>query len=379
MNRTIIKKIHFMKQIIMLLSALLLTCCSQESDAQAEITRQTDVGSTLIVYYSYTGNCREIASSLSSLIEADVAEVLTVAENQDYNANGYKLGNDLLNAINSNPENLGSYPAIKAIDKDVSNYDNIIFITPLWHAQMAAPAQTYLFQNREKLAGKRLALIVSSWSSGISTVVSNARRLVPNATWAGEALWINHNNHSSRASLIENWLQTQNFQNSTDMTQKMYVTIDGQTETVSLTDNGATQSLVAKLQESPLALTLNSSGGFEIWGALGFSLPRSDEQMNAQPGDVVLYNGSNICLFYGTNSWSYTRLGKIENLSGSELNAFLKAGQTGIDVTLSLTKPTGIAKTATSGRYTKAYTLHGTLAQTEQKGIVIQNGKKIIK
>ena len=80
-----------MKQIIMLLSALLLTCCSQESDAQAEIARQTDVGSTLIVYYSYTGNCREIASSLSSLIEADVAEVLTVAENQDYNANGYKL------------------------------------------------------------------------------------------------------------------------------------------------------------------------------------------------------------------------------------------------------------------------------------------------
>ena len=59
--------------------------------------------------------------------------------------------------------------------------------------------------------------------------------------------------------------------------------------------------------------------------------------MNAQPGDVVLYNGSNICLFYGTNSWSYTRLGKIESLSGSKLNAFLKAGQTGIDVTLSLT------------------------------------------
>ena len=85
-------------------------------------------------------------------------------------------------------------------------------------------------------------------------------------------------------------------------------------------------------------MTLNSSGGFEIWGALGFSLPTNNEQINAQPGDVILYNGSNICIFYGSNSWSYTRLGKIDGLSESELRTFLKAGESNISVTLSLNK-----------------------------------------
>ena len=103
-------------------------------------------------------------------------------------------------------------------------------------------------------------------------------------------------------------------------------------------DNAATRQLVAKLQEASVSITLNSSGGFEIWGALGFSLPTSNEQINAQPGDVVLYNGSNICLFYGSNSWSYTRLGHIDGLTDGELKTFLKAGESHINVTLSLTE-----------------------------------------
>lgn len=108
------------------------------------------------------------------------------------------------------------------------------------------------------------------------------------------------------------------------MTQKMYITIGERTESVTLADNSATQALVKKLQQASVTVTLNSSGDFEIWGALGFTLPTSNEQINAQPGDVILYGGCNICIFYGTNSWSYTRLGKIDNLSASELRAFSK-------------------------------------------------------
>ena len=161
--------------------------------------------------------------------------------------------------------------------------------------------------------------------------------------------------------------------------QKMYHTIGGVTKTATLVDNSATQTLVAKLQEAPVTVTLNSSGGFEIWGALGFSLPTSNEQINALPGDIVLYNGSNICMFYGTNSWSYTRLGKIEGLSEIELRTFLKAGESNISVTLSLNNTTGISQVRTDEKQTKAYTLQGTLAQAGHKGIIIKNGKKIIK
>ena len=88
-----------------------------------------------------------------------------------------------------------------------------------------------------------------------------------------------------------------NAQNNTTMTEKLYITIDGQAQAVTLVDNQATKTLVEKLQQASVTVTLSSSGGFEIWGALGFSLPTSNEQINAQPGDVILYNGSNICIF----------------------------------------------------------------------------------
>ena len=168
--------------------------------------------------------------------------------------------------------------------------------------------------------------------------------------------------------------------NSTNnMNQTLYITVGGLTKTATLVDNAATPELVAKLQEAPVTVTLNASGGFEIWGSLGFSLPTSNEQVNAQPGDIVLYNGSNICMFYGSNSWSYTRLGKIEGLAESELRTFLKAGENNISGTLSVSDPTGIRRVQANWSSSRAYTLQGTVAQTGHKGIVIQNGKKIIK
>ena len=163
------------------------------------------------------------------------------------------------------------------------------------------------------------------------------------------------------------------------MTQKMFITIGGATKTATMVDNAATQELVTRLQQSPVTVTLNSSGGFEIWGALGFSLTTNNQQVNAQPGDIVFYNGSNICMFYGTNSWSYTRLGHIDGLSESELRTFLKAGESNISVTLSLENTTRISQIKADKTSSKAYTLQGTIAQAGYKGIVIQNGKKIIK
>ena len=161
--------------------------------------------------------------------------------------------------------------------------------------------------------------------------------------------------------------------------EKLYITIEGVTKTATMVDNAATQELVARLQQAPVTVTLNSSGGFEIWGALGFSLPTSNEQVNAQPGDIVLYNGSNICMFYGTNSWSYTRLGHIDGLSEGELCTFLHASESNISVMLSLNNTTGISQVRAGESQSKSYTLQGTIAQAGHKGIIIKNGRKIVR
>ena len=167
----------------------------------------------------------------------------------------------------------------------------------------------------------------------------------------------------------------------TTMSQKMYITIDGQSRAVTLYDNAATQALVAKLQDGNVTVTLNSSGGFEIWGALGFSLPTSNEQITARPGDVILYNGSNICLFYGSNSWSYTRLGHIDNMSENELRTFLKAGESNISVTLSLEPASSSINQVRMDSAPKDdvyYNLSGQKVENPTHGIYIKNGNKVI-
>ena len=163
-----------------------------------------------------------------------------------------------------------------------------------------------------------------------------------------------------------------------NMNQTMCITIGGITKTATLVDNAATRELVARLQEAPVTVTLNDNH-FEIWGSLGFSLPTSNEQVNAQPGDMVLYSGQYICIFYGSNSYSYTRLGKIDGLTESELRTFLKTGESNISVTLSVSDPTGISRVQAGGSSSRAYTLQGTVAQAGRQRIVIQNGKKIIR
>ena len=334
---------------------------------------------TLVVYYSYTGNSREIVNTLTSQMEADVLEIQPAEKGLKYEANNYALGTQLLNAIKANPNDASSYPAIDPVTTSPADYQNIIIVTPLWWSQMAAITQAYLFQNASKMAGKHVGLIVSSHSSGISGVVSDAERLLPQVTWMGDALWINASNHANRASLIENWLKTLNFDKAQTTMDKMYITIGEQTQSATLVDNEATRELVAALQKAPITVTLNDND-FEIWGPLGRSLTTNNEQMNTQPGDIVLYNGSNICIFYASNSWSYTRLGKIDGLSESELRTFLKAGQSNIAVTLSLTSGTTAIKSINGQRLEDGayYSLNGVKVDNPSKGLYIKNGKKVI-
>ena len=369
-----------MKQILFFFAALLLTCCTNDSEAKAGMTppeTSGETGKTLVVYYSYTGNCRDIVSTLTDRIEADVVEIQPAEKGQRYEANSYALGTQLLNAIKANPDDPASYPPIDPVSTSLTDYRNIIVVTPLWWSQMAAIMQTYLFIYGPQMAGKTIALIVSSSSSGISKVVADCKRLVPDATWAGDALWINDSNRRNTASLVQDWLNTQNFQSSE--TNQMHITLDGQTHSVTLADNQAARELVARLHHSPVTATLNSSGGFEIWGPLGFPLPTSNQQTTAQPGDVILYNGSNICLFYGTNSWSYTRLGHIDGLTESELRTFLKAGESDITVTLSLAPDPTAVKSVEVNRLEEDayYSLNGVKVTKPSKGVYIKDGKKI--
>ncbi len=85
-----------------------------------------------------------------------------------------------------------------------------------------------------------------------------------------------------------------------------------------LEENEAVSALVEMMRESPVVIQMSDYSGFEKVGPLGTSLPASNSQTTTQAGDIVLYNGNQIVIFYGSNSWSYTRLGHIDDLTGWE-------------------------------------------------------------
>ncbi len=83
-----------------------------------------------------------------------------------------------------------------------------------------------------------------------------------------------------------------------------------------LVDNAATRKLVERLESGAIEVQMREFGGFEKTGPLGFSLPRVEMRMTAKPGDVLLYNGNTILVFFGENAWSYTPIGKVRDVEG---------------------------------------------------------------
>ena len=89
--------------------------------------------------------------------------------------------------------------------------------------------------------------------------------------------------------------------------------------------NESVEALRTLVNEKPLTVSLSMYGGFEQVGSLGTDLPRNDLQTTTQAGDIVLYSGNKIVIFYGSNSWAYTRLGHVE-LSQQEMTELLGGG-----------------------------------------------------
>ena len=148
---------------------------------------------------------------------------------------------------------------------------------------------------------------------------------------------------SNNTEIINNDnVQSNEFPNNTITKNKInesmntvYIKINNNVLNVELEDNSATIELKERLKNGDIIVNAHEYGGFEKVGDLGFSLPREDTNITTSAGDIVLYQGNQISLFYNSNSWSYTKLGKIQNISSSELESILGNGDVTITFTLS--------------------------------------------
>lgn len=199
----------------------------------------TSQAKSLIVYYSFTNNVHTIVNDLKMQIDADVLHIEPAEKGLDYAANGYAIGSEQIAAIRNHPNDDSSYPAIDPVEVDINQYDMIIVATPLWWGNMAAPMQSFLFQYGPQMAHKPIGLIVSSASSGISGVVSDAKRLIPQGNFANTYLHIRSSQTSSCHSLINQWLENINYSHLTSAPSMQSKTIDNN---VTLSTNGVSIS-----------------------------------------------------------------------------------------------------------------------------------------
>lgn len=138
--------------------------------------------------------------------------------------------------------------------------------------------------------------------------------------------------HASSSTADNTSVHTIQSQETSVMTQTITLRQGINTLEMTLVNNAATRKLLALASDKPLSITMHQYGGFEMVGELPETLPTDNHDTQTRAGDVVLYNGNQLVIFYGSNRWSYTRLGKIRDASSHDIQKFFGSDQATIEL-----------------------------------------------
>ncbi len=278
-----------------------------------------------VVYFSVTGNTKTVAGYIKEELNADLFEIVPKQEYVDADLNY----NDRNTRATKEQDSKNARPEIKN-DIDVSKYDIVLLGYPIWWGDCPRIIQTFI--ETGKLNGKTVIPFCTSGSSGISGSESTLKTYKDINWMAGKRLTTSKSDVTSWVKSLNLDLPNGSKENADLNTIK--IEVNNKELVVELENNQATKELVKKLESGSVVVKASEYGGFEKVGSLGFSLTRDDKQIKTEAGDIVLYQGNQISLFYNSNSWSYTKLGKVTSMSASELKNVLGDG----DVTLTLKK-----------------------------------------
>lgn len=289
---------------------LLMTTVLMTTSLLALATNARDTR-LLVVYYTYSGVTEIVATQAAEECNGEVLKVVDHG-NYPYPESGttYTYANNERSRIDA-----GEWPEIKTQVESFDQWDAVIICTPLWNGKMANPMLTFLHNHADKLAGKQVALAVTSYSSGVSGVVSDLRAVLPGSTLVGGTLHIAYSDRGNIPVAVMDWLDTIDFETASQ-TSQVRVTAGGHTFTASLADNDAAQAFQALL---PLTLDMTELNGNEKYHYLDTNLPSNPSCPGTiHAGDLMLYGRSCVVLFYETfeTGYSYTRIGAIDDPTG---------------------------------------------------------------
>lgn len=299
-------------------------------DTTDDATEPTDKGAkVLVVYFSATGTTKGVAEKIAEAADADIVELVPA---QPYSSTDLNYQNDGCRA-NQEQNDDSARPEIANSIDGWEHYDVVLIGHPIWWGKEPRILDTFL--ESYDFTGKMLANFCTSGGSGIDTATENLKSMTPNATWLSGRRF----SASATAEDAREWLIAIGViaTETEDKEETMfYITANGKTFPAVFADNPSAEAFKALLSEGNITVDMHDYSNFEKVGELPRELPRSDEAITTQPGDVILYLGHQITVYYDTNSWDFTRLGRIENTTKTELlEAF---GAENVTMTFSLTK-----------------------------------------
>ena len=209
----------------------------------------------------------------------------------------------------------------------LDQYEIIWLGYPIWWGEEPRIIDTFL--ESYDLSEKTVIPFCTSGSSGIGTSERNIKALVP----IGNQLPGKRFGANADIEQVRTWIDSLDLPKP-DSDAMMELEINGTVLTAAFADTPAAQELAEKLRTAPVTLTLHEYGGFEKVGALPWELPRNDVQTVTEAGDIMLYQGNQITVFYHSNAWQYTKLGSITDADAETLAALFGDGD--ITITISL-------------------------------------------
>lgn len=283
---------------------------------------QNDID-TVVVYFSRTNNTEKIANYIIDITGAEKfeieAEIPYTDEDIDYTNSSCRA--------NQEQNDKSCRPEIAEPMESIDSYEVIYLGYPIWWGEEPRIIDTFL--ESYDFSDKTVIPFCTSGSSGIATSEKNIRNLVP----IGNLLEGKRFSASASESEVEEWINELNIMKN-PVEEKLYLTINGTKISATFEDNSSAQALKEKLAESDVVVDAHDYGSFEKVGDLGFSLPRNDTQITTTPGDLILYQGNQFTIYYDENSWNFTKLGHVDNMTQEELKKLLGDGD--VTITLSL-------------------------------------------
>ena len=277
---------------------------------------------TLVIYFSRTGNTEKIAEYLIELTNAD-SYVIEAAV--PYSDADIKYQDDNCRA-NKEQNDKSVRPEIANPIASIDSYDTIFLGYPIWWGQEPRIIDTFL--ESYDFSDKTVIPFCTSASSGIATSEKNIKALVP----IGNQLEGRRFSSGATKEDVKAWYDTLPL-NEEKSDNKLKISVNGTELTATLEDNSSAQALTELLKQGNITVDMSDYGNFEKVGNLPQSLPKNDEKITTVPGDIILYQGNKITIYYAENTWDFTRLGHINNITQEELKAILGDGD--ITVTLS--------------------------------------------